>query len=190
MPKAYISRGTTRKITDAVVSDASALLAAFGQPDELVIRDTERKGFVLRLRASGRHTFGVALRRGKFTTLGSTENLTAGQARAKAREDLAQRDLAEDGESERAKRKGARLTLGAFLTEHYEPWALGHLDTGSETLARLRGQFGKWLDTKLVNLDGFTVERWRTTRLKAGTSKATVNRDLVALKAALSKAVA
>lgn len=187
--KLYVGKGTTRRITDAVVSDAAALLAEFGHPDELVIRDTERKGFVLRLRASGRHTFGVALRRGRFTTLGSTTNLTAGKARAKAREDLAQRDLAEDGDSERAKRKRATLTLRSYLVEHYEPWATAHLDTGAETLARLRVQFAACLDTKLVDLSAFTIERWRTARLKAGTAKATVNRDVVALKAALSRAV-
>lgn len=187
--KAYTSRGTAKRITESVVDGAADLLAAHGSPDELVVRDTELKGFVLRLRATGRHVYGVALRRGAFTTLGGSDTLTAGKARLKAREDLAQRDLSEDGTSDRARRKAASMTLGAFLTDHYEPWARAHLKTAPETLVRLRVNFADSLGSRIADLAPFAIERWRTARLKAGRAKSTVNRDVVALKAAISKAV-
>ncbi len=187
--KTYTSRGTAKRITESVVDGAADLLAAHDSPDELVVRDTELKGFVLRLRATGRHVFGVALGRGRFTTLGGSDKLTAGKARLKAREDLAQRDLSEDGNSERARRKAASMTLAGFLTDHYEPWALSHLKTAPETLVRLRVNFADMLKSRVADLAPFAIERWRTARLKAGRAKSTVNRDVVALKAAVSKAV-
>ena len=185
---AYVSRGTSIRITEALVSRALEVLAEHGSPDELVIRDVELKGFVVRIRASGKHTYGAAYGRGKFLTLGASDRLTAGKARAAAREALAQTSL--DGAPVRAERKAAGLTLKRFLDDHYEAWAGEHLKTGPETLARLRVNFAGSLDEKLVNLSPFTVERWRTARLKAGKEKSTVNRDVVSLKAALSKAVA
>ena len=137
-----------------VRKDAAALLAEHGNPDELVVRDVDLKGFVLRLRASGHHVYGIKYGR-SFLTLGGADRLTAGLARKKAREDLAQRSLAEDGEPERAKRKRATLTLQAFLDEHYEPWAIQHLRTGAEMVIRLRRHFAGLLDRRLVDLSAF-----------------------------------
>ena len=185
----YTSKGVVGRITEGLVDTAADLLAAHGHPDEVVVRDRDLKGFILRLRASGRHTYGVVLGRGKLLTLGTTDKLTAGKAREAARTDLAQRTLAEDREPERAKRKRAAMTFGEFLTSHYRPWALAHLKTGAETVARLEVNFAHLLDTRLADIAPFVVEKWRTARLKDGIAKATVNRDVVALKAALAKAV-
>ncbi len=186
-PRRYTSKGASLRIVEALIGRAPALLAEHGSPDELVVRDLELKGFVVRLRISGKHSYGVAYGRGKFLTLGGTDRLTAGQARTAAREALAQTAL--DGAPVRAERKAAGLTLKKFLDDHYEPWAAEHLKTGPETLARLRVNFRDFLDQRLVDLSPFAVERWRTARLKARKAKATVNRDVVSLKAALSKAV-
>jgi integrase len=187
--KHRITKGTTDLITEALVTDAGKVMAKHGSPDELNVRDRNLKGFVLRLRATGRHAYAVAYGRGKLLTLGTTDKLTAGKAREAARNDLAERSLAEDREPDRVKRKRAAMTLRLFLAEHYEPWARGHLKTAGETLARLRVNFAEMLDTRLADIAPFAVERWRTARLRAGLSRATVNRDVVALKAALSKAV-
>jgi integrase len=86
-------------------------------------------------------------------------------------------------------RRANALTLGEFLDTHYQPWADEHLTSAGETLARLRVNFAAWLDSRLVDLSPFSVEKWRTTRLKANKAKGTINRDMTALKAALSKAV-
>lgn len=185
----YVSKGVVGRITEALVDGAADTLAVHGNPDELVVRDRDLKGFVLRLRASGRHVYAVVLGRGKLLTLGTSDKLTAGKAREAARTDLAQRALAEDREPERAKRKRAAMTFGEFLTQHYEPWALTHLKTGAEAVARLDVNFAHLRDVRLADLAPFAIETWRTERLKDGISKATVNRDVVALKAALSKAL-
>jgi integrase len=185
---AYSTKGTRAKITEALITNASETLAAYGAPDELVVRDDDLKGFIVRLRGSGRHVFAVAYGRGRLLTLGTSDRFTAGKARKAAREALAQTSL--EGAPTLAVRKANKLTLGAFLDTDYEPWAATHLKTASETLARLRVNFADFLPTRITDLDAFAIERWRTARLKAGLTKATINRDVVALKAALSKAVA
>ncbi len=183
----YTTKGTRARITEALVDGAADLLVAHGSPAELVVRDADLKGFVVRLRASGRHVYGVAYGRGKLLTLSTSDRVTAGKARKAAREALAQTSL--EGAPVLAERKRNTLTLGAFLETHYEPWAVEHLKTASETLARLRVNFADYLETRLVDLTPFPIERWRTARLKARKTKATVNRDVVSLKAAVSKAV-
>jgi integrase len=54
----------------------------------------------------------------------------------------------------------------------------------------LRTNFAAWLDWPLVDLTPWIVERWRAERIKCGKAKATINRDLTALRSILSKAVA
>jgi len=185
-PESRTTRGVRAHIVEALVADAQALLAAHGHPAELVVRDTDLKGFAVRLRATGRHVYGAAYGRGRFLTLGTTDRLSAGRARKAAREALAETSL--DGAPARAQRKTV-LTLKSFLDEQYGPWARAHLRSADGTLARLRVAFADWLPLRLSELSAFGVERWRTARLKTVT-RSTVNRDVAALRAALSKAVA
>jgi integrase len=164
------------------------VLREHGSPEEVIVRDTDLKGFVVRLRASGRHTYGVNYGRGRFLTLGGSDRLTAGKARKAARDALAQTSL--EGAPAMARRKKNALTLKAYLDESYEPWAKSHLKTADETLARLRVTFKDFLTSRLSDLTPFTIERWRTARLsRDGVSRATINRDLVCLRAAIGKAV-
>lgn len=187
-PMARVVRGITGRITEEAIEHAATLIGRHGSPDELVIRDVDLKGFVVKLRATGRHSYAVLYGRGKVLTLGPAARLSAGKARKAAREALAQTSL--DGEPLRAERKRSALTLDEFLTTLYEPWAAEHLKTAAETVARLRVNFADLLTTRLAEISPFAIERFRTARLKAGKTKATVNRDVVALKAALSRAVA
>jgi integrase len=183
----YKTLGVSMAITEALIAKAPELLAERGSPDELIVRDPDLKGFIVRLRASGRHTYAAAYGRGRALKLGSSDRLTAGKARKAAREALAETAL--QGAPVMAEKKAARLTLKRFLDDHYEPWAEEHLKTPGETLARIRGHFGALLETRIADVTAFSIERWRTARLKAGKQKSTINRDVVALKAALSKAV-
>jgi integrase len=81
-------------------------------------------------------------------------------------------------------------SFAAFIDKHYEPWAEQHRKTGGEQAGRLRAVFGVVFKGKRLDaISAFEVERWRSARLKAGTSKATANRDLTTLKAALRLAV-
>lgn len=182
-------KGTAQLITQALVDEATRVLAEHGDPDELVIRDEHVKGFQLRLRATGRHAYYVAYGRGQVVALGQAAATTAKKARERAKDALI--EARHDGRPRLAERKAAAkaLTLDGFLTEHYTEWAEAHLKTPAETLARIRVQFAALLDTPLAKLTAFDVERWRSARLKAKKRPATINRDLVALKAALAKAV-
>lgn len=186
--RSYITKGASERIVEGIIDRAAELLAAHGSPDELIVRDADLKGFLVRLRASGRHVYAVNYGRGKMLTLGPPDRLTAGKARKAAREALAQTSL--DGAPARVERRDAAVTFASFLDDHYEAWAKSHLKTADETLQRLRAVFAPFLSTRLIDLSAFAVERWRTKRIKDDkVSKATANRDLVALKAAVAKAV-
>jgi hypothetical protein len=89
----------------------------------------------------------------------------------------------------RGPRGQRRATWKQFLDDHYAAWVTEHRKTGAETVARLRSRFGEFDDVRLSEMSQFAIERWRSTRLKAGVKPATVNRDFAALRAALSKAV-
>jgi integrase len=60
---------------------------------------------------------------------------------------------------------------------------------GNETLARIHYQFASLLDKPISEISAWLMEKWRAEQLKQGKKPATVNRDIAALKAALSKAV-
>lgn len=184
----YTTKGTRERITEALVDGAPGLITAHGAPDELIVRDADLRGFVLRLRSSGRHAYAIIWGRGRGQSriLGSTDKLTAGNARKIAREQLA--TVALHGAPSLIDRRRA-LTLRAFIDEHYAPWATEHLKAPAEAIQRLRVRFAEFLDDRLSSLSAFAIERWRTARLKAGVQKSTINRDVGALKSALSKAI-
>lgn len=84
----------------------------------------------------------------------------------------------------------ARVTsLRLFLEKEYGPWVRAHRKTGDETVARLESVFSSFLALPLAGITRGLIERWRTERLEDGTKPATVNRDLAALRSALSRAV-
>ena len=165
---------------------------------DIDIRDTKLQGFVLRCRATGSHAYRVNLGRGVWQTLGKVGELTPAEAREQARGLLgdAAKDRANgrDPIAERKRKKAATkgtIALRAFLAEHYDPWLLEHHKRGKETAQRLRAVFVDLLDTKLADLNAWTIEKWRTARLKAPHAKpSTVNSHLTMLKAALGRAVA
>ena len=82
-------------------------------------------------------------------------------------------------------------TLDQFLDRTYTAWLRTDRRNGDEECARLRANFGALLGgTPLDAIAPFSVEKWRTERRKAGISAGTLNRDVGALKALLSRAVA
>jgi integrase len=157
------------------------------------IRDTKLNGFVLRVRPSGTHTYFANYARGKWKVLGTTQVLTAPEAREAARDVLGDAMQGGDpiGEAKAAAATDPRrLTFAAFLDNRYEPWLIAHRRTGAELAARLRAVFGPLFeDLALDEISAFHVERWRSARLASGTTGATVNRDLNALRGACSRAV-
>jgi len=151
------------------------------------VRDMRLKGFLLRVQPSGNMTYIVQYRRGKRITLGSAEILEPTEARTEAKKILGDVMRGVDPEAVTFEKKDR--TLATFLDDEYGPWAGVHLKTAEATLARIRTTFSRLLNEDLEEIDPRAIERWKTKRLKAGRKPSTVNRDLVCLKAALSKAV-
>lgn len=149
------------------------------------VRDAKLKGFVLRVRPSGTHSYFANYDRGRWHLLGTTDKLDPAEARAEARKVLGGVWKGEDPQAER-RAKRAAITFKTFVAEHYEPWATAQRKTGVEQTARLRAVFGETLDAlPLGEITAFHIERWRSARLKDGISPSTVNRDLNVLRAAL-----
>ena len=151
------------------------------------IYDTKLPGLVLRVRPSGVNSYLALLGRGKWYTIGRADVLKPETARELAQGVLG--DVAHGKDPIVEKRKKRAATLEDFIREHYEPWATTNRKTGEGTVDRLRSRFKAFSATKLDEITPFAVERWRSARLKDGRTAATVNRDLVALKSALQKAV-
>lgn len=158
------------------------------------VYDTRQPGLVLRLRPSGKHSFRVALGRGRWHTLGSADDLRIEQARGLAqsvRGDVAKaKALGEDDPVAARQRAAKAPTFAAFVAEHYEPWASANRRTGPEQAKRLVAIFGPLFGSKALDqISAFEVERWRSARLKDGAAPSTINRNLNILRAALRLAV-
>jgi len=171
----------------------------------LDIRDTKLSGFVLRCRPTGA-SYLVQEARGRWRTLGTVKKITSEAARHTAEamlsginkkaiglmaDDVALTHRAAKAQASRDVLQAGRtkrLTWARFLTDHYEPWVTQHRKTGAGTVSRLRSRFSELDDVPLREINAFVVERWRTARLKADKAPATVNRDLAALRSALTSA--
>jgi integrase len=161
--------------------------AALAAKKPIELRDMQLSGFVLRVQPTSRMSYFCNFSRGKRVKLGNALVLTPAQARNKAIQVLG---IAAAGEDPRPRRKKAREhTLRTFIDDEYEPWALQNRKDGSNTVKRLRACFAEFFGKKLADVNPWIVEKWRTARLKSGVKPATINRDITALKALLSKAV-
>jgi integrase len=108
----------------------------------------------------------------------------------KAGEAAGGKDPQEERKRIRIEQKSAKgKTVGGFFKFHYNPWLEAERKSGKATAKRLKSCF-EWLFEKpMVEITPFLIQGWSKKRLKAGLSPHTVNRDTVALKAMLSKAV-
>jgi integrase len=158
-------------------------------PAPAEIRDSKLVGFILRVRPSGRHSYYAVYGRNRWHLLGTSDVLSAPEAREECRKVLA--DVAKGGDpvaTKQAKKKD--ITFEAFIDQHYQSWAEAQRKTGAEQTQRLRQAFGATLNSaKLSEVNAFLVERWRSERLRSKKAASTVNRDLSTLRGALSRAV-
>lgn len=180
------------KITERFVGSVKPSAKPF------TVRDSELKGFTLRVRPNGGMTWLFDYRNAEGRRLnyklGSYPGLKAEGARRQA-EIIAGKIAA--GTDVQAEKKVARVeaersrvaTLGAFIEHRYGPWALEHLRRGDVAVARLKADFAKWLEEPLSSFNVWRIESWRRDRLKGGTKPVTLNRQIDTLKAALRKAV-
>jgi integrase len=157
------------------------------KPRDVDVRDTRCRGLVLRCRESGRHTWRFQARRGSAITIGATDDFTIPQARIEA--DALRGDVARGKDPGAEKRAASASSLKRFIAEEYEPWVREHRKAADDTLATLASAFASFADLPLKELTRARLERWRTKRLADGTSAATVNRNLNALRSVLTRGV-
>src|SRR6185437_1558041 len=121
------------------------------------IRDSELRGFLVRVETGGTKSFFLDYRlRGKRNRyrLGTFPNLSVDGARSIAKETAGEVARGADPQARRkAEREQAERerhsTLRAFLDGRYEPWAQTHLKSAAFQLARLRSDFAGHLDQSL-----------------------------------------
>lgn len=166
----------------------NTLLKNLPEGEDLDIYDTKLIGFALRLRKSGRHSWRVNYARGKWYTLGRISDLKPAEAREQAQAILG--DHAKGKDVGAARRRAKAATFKEYLSNVYIPWVKANRKDGAATAARLKACFEQEMGAKrLHEITPWLVEKWRTKRRKAGKAPSTINRDLNALKTALSRAV-
>ncbi len=155
------------------------------------ITDTELKGFTIRVMPSGMLSYSVRyrLRNGRQDRMkiGLSTECTLEQAKDEARKILA--DVIRGDNPVESRRAARSHTLESFLAEEYWPVVLSKRRRGKEVLARIRVAAASLLSKKLLEVNAWTLEKWRASRLKDGVAAATINKDIAVVKAALSKAV-
>ncbi|MCH7537976.1 MAG: site-specific integrase [Proteobacteria bacterium] len=151
---------------------------------------------ILRHQPSGYLGLYVELGRGKrerlcdaSSVIDSNSKLTLKQVKTEADRKRSQHA---DGRSFSAERHAERdtPTLTAYLNDTYGPWVVQNRRSGTNTLERLKScfkdHFGK---IKLTDITLAKLETWRTARQRKGVKAETINRDIAALRAAISRAV-
>ncbi|MGH9340175.1 MAG: phage integrase, partial [Acidobacteriota bacterium] len=148
------------------------------------IRDTQVKGFILRVQPSGVMSYIAEYGRGKRITIGQAGVLKPAEARGKAREKLAQASLGQDPQEEKIE----VCNLDDFLEKHYRPYMETHWKTGAKQVQKIRAAFPELLDKKLTEITARMVQERNSERLRKVKAQ-TVKRDLEALKACFNRAV-
>jgi len=87
-------------------------------------------------------------------------------------------------------RENAKLkTLRGFIDNKYRDWCEAEYKTGKQTIQCIEKQFAHLLDKPLADITDWDIASWRSREKKRGRSDAGINRQLAALKGALSRAV-
>lgn len=149
--------------------------------------DTKVPGLFLRVQPSGSRTWNVQWSRASSKSIGKYPIQTLDGARTKALAILS--DAAANGTPAAAKPKAVIVTFEDFMEQRYRPWVEVERRSGAQTCANIKAQFGRFYKKPMTEITAWSVEKFKSERLKAGIKPATVNRDLDRLRAALSKAV-
>ena len=170
------------------------------QPEDKAYRlaDTKVPELRVRVQPSGRKLFEFRYgpRQSKSMTLGRHPGMTLETARDAARRIL--REITEHGapkevidqQKAQARAEGRTITTLSELIEHRLATHLAvHNKSAASTLARLRATWQTLLDKPMTEITVNEVEKYTNARRLAGAKVGTANRDLVALKSALSLAV-
>lgn len=174
----------------------TARLLATLEDGEYEVRDTELRGFMVRVRGTAR-TFAYQYRRpdnGRRTrfTLGRPPAMTVQQARHAALEVAARVARGEDPAAERQEARTAKpwgRTLGEFINGPFQEWALAYRKSGAGMVQRLKASFKHLMKRDLNAITVRDIETWQARRQTTKGRRGAGNRDIAVLKAALTKAV-
>lgn len=174
------------------------------------IRDTHLRGLIVRVQPAPSKTKSYILQygRNKRIRIGRTDVLTPTKARKIATKLLgkvadgidlqserkeskrAEKEAKAAAKLEREKKKNA-LTLLNFIDGPYKDWFIMQgRKYGAGEVSRLKSRFKSLLNIPLEEISKKHVDGWRKSRVaeKDGPTLQTINRDLAALKAAMSRA--
>lgn len=163
-------------------------ICALAEPTEkpYELRDTNTRGLILRIQPSGYKGWYVEWTRGKRRRLGSYEHLALEQARAYARQAVAEH--VQQGLPSIARATASCCTLRMFLNDRYQAWAVSELKGGAQYVRTIERVFAVELDQPLTGLDPDWADRWWQVRTQV-VSKTSASRNLACLRSAMSKAV-
>jgi len=175
-----------KQLTQSYVSSLKA------NPDNPIwITDAEVKNLKLYIGISGAKVwyFYYLDKDGRKASkkLGSFDALTVAQARDMAK-DVAGRVVR--GENLKKEKPKQELSLGDFINNTYAQWRLSTHKAAQSTLNMMKSQFGSaFYSRPIKELKVSDFYAWRNSRLEQGKKATTVNKNIVALKAALNWAV-
>lgn len=157
------------------------------------VRDKQLRGFMIRVYPTGKMTYKCEYARGKRVTIGDVRVLTVAQARERAKQVLgdAARGLDPKAAKESRKYGGKVVRFKTFFDNEYKPWLkVNKPDTWAVTAQRLENRFMPYLgNLPLTEITPHVIEKWRVHRLtKDGVQLLTANKEIVMLKAVLSRA--
>jgi integrase len=174
-----------KNITADLVKNLKPILKPKPRPYE--VWDTELKGFVVRVQPSGVKTYLVEYARHKRIAIGQASAISASEARKEAGKKIADFIKGVDPLEER---KAARaFTLESFIAEKYKQWAEANMTSSRETLRKIASFYAEFGNKKLPEITAWSLEKYRSTRLRNGTSPSTANREMDTLRAAFNKAI-
>jgi integrase len=187
------------KITFALVNKLKRELKDSLPDKEYEIRDTELKGFVLRVKPSGNMVYTMVYARGRRVTIGTADQVDSDQARIAAKKISAEHVNAEQGLGEdpiKARRRSQTSNYLQFVEGDYQEYLTTHLRGGNknaehvkETMACLKNRFEQFHKLRLEEISPQLIEKWRQGRLNSGAKPATINRNMNDLRACLNKAI-
>jgi integrase len=147
------------------------------------VRDSDVRGLILRVYASGKKTFILNYARGKKIKIGDAGILKVTEARNLARLELGKVAAGQDPQEARKRKRAGTFT--EYFKDHYKGHIEDHQKGKRQALSRYRNlcahpDIGKIPITKITAL---TIAKYQRSRKKEGRKESTINREVCAITA-------
>lgn len=165
---------------------------------EYDIRDTELKGYLIRVQPSGNASYVFSYKNktgnNKRYKIANTNEIKATQARqivSQLKLKVANGvDVAEERKNiKKISEQQSERTLSAFLKSRYEGFVKSHHDDAKGSLSRLKRLEALWGEIPLESFDLKMIYAHRENRIKNGISHSTINRDMNCIRRLFTLAV-